>query len=253
MPVGMPVGVLRPCRFGRARRPSASRLRRGDEGGRDEEEVLVLVLKLGDRPARGGQAASVAAAWRSPSASRTRPASCHSSCRAARVNGGATGASAATAPPREPPHPGRNRRPGHMPLAASAAIASPARAPNTAPSSSELDAESVRAVHAGAGDLAHRIEARQGRSAVEVGRHSAHEVVRGRGHRNGRVRPVEPALAHGGVDRREAPRRKAAVLRVSRAVASRSTGRPSCSAITSAIARATTSRARVRRRGGSRA
>ncbi len=62
----------------------------------------------------------------------------------------------------------------------------------------------VRAVHAGAGDLAARVQPRHGRASVQVRAHSARGVVRGRchgdrlGHRVDAVRPA------GGQDRGEA-------------------------------------------------
>ena len=95
---------------------------------------------------------------------------------------------------------------GHRPDAASAAIASPARAPKTAPSRSEFDASRfapctpVRATSPTAYSPGSVV--RPSRSVVDA----AHQVVRGRSHRDRLARPVEAAFADGAVDRGEALR-----------------------------------------------
>ena len=112
--------------------------------------------------------------------------------------------------------PTRDRERATLPDARSSAIASPARAPNTAPSSSEFDASRfapctpVRATS----PTAYRPGKR--RASVQIRRHSAHEVVRGRRDGDGLARPVQAALAHGAVDRGEPAREERATLFVRR-------------------------------------
>ena len=81
--------------------------------------------------------------------------------------------------------------------------------------------EPVRTVHAGAGDLADRVEAGDRRAALDVGDDPAHQVVRGRSHRDRVARPVEAAIAHGAVDRGEAAREERGALLVRRPKAGR--------------------------------
>ncbi len=64
--------------------------------------------------------------------------------------------------------------------------------------------EPVRAVHAGAGDLAARVQAGDGGPAAGVGADAARGVVGGRGDRDGLVDRVDAVGAAGGEDRREA-------------------------------------------------
>jgi hypothetical protein len=58
-------------------------------------------------------------------------------------------------------------------------------------------------VDAGAAHLAGGVEAGQAGRPVQVGAHAAHQVVRGRGHRDGRGGDIDPVLAQAGRDRRE--------------------------------------------------
>lgn len=64
--------------------------------------------------------------------------------------------------------------------------------------------EPVRAVHAGAGDLAARVQARDGRTPLGVGAHAAGGVVGGRRDRDGLGDRVDAVGAAGGENRREA-------------------------------------------------
>ena len=97
-----------------------------------------------------------------------------------------------------------------------AAMSSAIRRANTSPSSSELRGQPVGAVHAGAGDLAAGVQARDRGAAVQVGAHAAGGVVRGRRDRDQVGRRVDAG--------RPAGRRR------SSGTAARATSRPRCRA-----------------------
>ena len=73
-------------------------------------------------------------------------------------------------------------------------IASAARAPNTSPSSSELLASRLAPCTPVQATSPAANSPRDRRAAVEVGLDAAHDVVRGRAHRNPIGRQIEPGL-----------------------------------------------------------
>ena len=134
-------------RGGSARRPT--------RGGAGRPRRAARRPRAGSRPRTRLRCAAVRwwarheamtdAACSSPAASRTSPASSHmSSCSAPRLNAGSSFRPPSSSTRRDPSARAAPDRPadtaGHSPDAASAAIASPARAPKTAPSRSEFDA-----------------------------------------------------------------------------------------------------------------
>ena len=79
--------------------------------------------------------------------------------------------------------------------------------------------EPVGAVEPAARALAHREEAREARAAVQVGRHAAHRVVGGGGHRDRLPRGVDAHLLQGGGDVGEAGHVDAPQVQADRALA----------------------------------
>ena len=122
--------------------------------------------------------------------------------------------------PGEPGHGGGDLRPGRRasiaPVARGAADGLAARgqlggqqvgAPpgRDEPLGDRVGGQPVRAVDAGARDLADRVEPGHARAPVEVGQHAAAGVVRGGRHRHGLPGQVEPGVAAGAEDAGEAP------------------------------------------------
>ena len=82
--------------------------------------------------------------------------------------------------------------------------------------------KTVGAMHTSTGDLARREQSANRRASIEVGLHAAHDVVRGRAHRDPIARQIEARLAAGGGDQREALVYEVRVERLEREIDRRS-------------------------------